>query len=213
MKKWIILLMVTLSFNSFAEELIVHVAGLPEKAVLLGKNRQLIPSVYYRILEDKIVFTGKKSDIEFLKSSVAQRTLLPFFSDAYQDLTPVKYTVTFQVKDPIYLLNLSLALNCGFSTLRHSQCGNFNYYTALYCRLSPDKLLEMERSLKVTSSLEDAKQLKIMADNPCINPRMESLYEFAIKMLAHKIGIGDESVHNDFIFEAYQVTERALEIL
>lgn len=213
MKFLFLIFLVLVSLKLRAEELVVRVANLPAKSVLIGKNRNIISSVNYKITENQIVFTGKAADIDFLRQMVAQKTLMPFFADAYQELSPVNYTISYQVRDPLYLISLSQGLSCRSSSLRHSVCGDLKYFTSPFCKMTSDLKKEIENALKVTASLEDAKLLKVVTDNPCINPKIESLYEFALKTIVHQIGLGDFEEKMDYDFAAYIVTEHALEII
>jgi hypothetical protein len=213
MKNVLVLIFSIFCLAAQGEELIVRVSQLPESAVLISKNRNIIPSVHYRISREQIIFTGKKSDIDFLKQVVSQKTLLPFFSDAYQALTPVNYTITFQIRDPLYLINLSTELNCRSSFIRYSQCGGFSYYSSPSCQMTGERRMKLEQALKVTSSLEDAKLLKVITDNPCVNPRTETLYDFALKNLSHRMATGDFDGKMELDYQAYLVNEEPLEIL
>lgn len=213
MKTLMILWLIMFGLPASAEELHVEVRNLPMNAVLIPKSRELIKSVLYRVAKNKLIFTGEKSDIEDLRQVVAQKTLWPYFADGYQSLAPVSYSITFQVRDPLYLIETSLTLNCRSSALRRSQCGELSYYSTPACKLTPELKSQMEFALKVTSSLEDAKLLKLVTDNPCLNPRMESLYDFALKNLAHRIALGTFEGLIEMEYQAYLVSERPLEIL
>lgn len=211
----LILTLMTFFFciHSQAEELRVSVRNLPAKSILIGRSRNLIPSVFYRIEKGAIIFTGKKDDINFLKQVVDQKTLMPFFEDAYQELIPVSYPITFQIRDPLYLIDISVSLNCRTTSTRQSHCSSLGYYTPQGCMLSSQTMEKLEMALKVTTSLEEAKNLKVVTDNPCLNPRTESLYDFALKDISHRMGIGDLEGSIEINYEAYRVVEQSLELL
>ncbi len=213
MKNVILILFFCYSTLASAKELRVKVRSLPLNSILIAANRQIIPSVFYRIEKDAIIFSGNSGDIGLMKQMVEQKTLMPFFQDAFQELRAVSYPITFQISDPLYLISISQTLSCRSVSFRQSHCSSLGYYTSPGCRLSQDVRSKLERALKVTTSLDGAKSLKVVSDNPCLNPKTESLYEFALKDISHRMAVGDLQGVIEITYEAYQIAEQPLEIL